>query len=124
MSDVIPGRIDPNPILDKGCPRSVGGIESAAALAIAMGIDFVVRPLDCPPFLHGFGPKCENPLPVFGIWDLPLSDLNGIEVKIPFYLTLGDGPLLLGNKVISQSDVLGTQNLLVIPPNVCSLFRS
>ena len=50
--------------------------------------------------------------------DLPLTDFNGVEVQIPFYVTLGVGPLLLGNNVLSKANVLGEKNLLVIPPNV------
>ena len=93
--------------MDIGCPRGVGGIESAAALAVAMGIEFNVRELDCPPFLHGFGPDCSNPQQVIAIWDLPLTDINDIKVRIPFYITYGNGPLLLGNNILSKSNVLG-----------------
>ena len=48
--------------MDIRCPRGVGGIEAAAALVLAMGIEFNVRELDCPPpFLHGFGPDFSKP---------------------------------------------------------------
>ena len=89
-----------------------------------MGIEFNVRELDCPPFLHGFGPDCSNPQQVIAIWDLPLIDINDVKVRIPFYITYGNGPLLLGNNILSKSNVLGEKNLLVIPPHVLNDTQS
>jgi len=52
------------------------------------------------------------------LWKLPVVDFYGNKAEIPFYITEGDGPLLLGNEVISSSNLLGEENLLVIPKGV------
>lgn len=49
-SDEITGLPDQNSILDGGCTRRVGGIKSAAALYLLLGIEFELRNLDCDPF--------------------------------------------------------------------------
>jgi len=58
--DAMSVRRDPNPIMDIGCPRSVVGIQSAAALSLAFNIEFKLRPLDCAPFFHGYGMHCSE----------------------------------------------------------------
>jgi len=115
ISDFNPLVRDPNPILDIGCPRSVGGVIAAAALCTAMGIDLEPLPLDCSPFHHGYGPSCSDKKLVFAIWKLPLQDLHGYKASFPFYFTEGSGPLLLGNEILSHSNLLGSENLLAIP---------
>ena len=50
-----------------------------------------------------------------------MSDLSGSEVRIPFYITQGNGLLLLGNEIIHRSYQLGPENLLVIPKRVRGL---
>lgn len=122
-SDVMRGQEDPNPIIDPGCPRSVGGKESAEALCRAMGLEFKTRKLDCEPFMHGYGKECSEAELVYAIWDLPIKDMTGIEVKIPFFLTRGSGFLLLGNEICHQSYLLGPENMLVIPPMVRRLSQ-
>jgi len=124
MTDISPDVRDPNPIIDTGCPRSVGGIDSAIALSNAMGIEFALSPLDCPPFIHGYGMKCSEPKVTIGVWMIPMTDLNGISFKLPFYIVNGDGVLLLGNDVCSKSNTLNDQNLLIVPPGVGSLSDS
>ena len=106
----------PNPILEKGCPRSVGGIWSAVALCLELGIDFELEPLDCEPFYHGYGENCSDAKLTIGVWQLPLVDLNGNKMDIPFYNTKGSGILLLGNELLSKSDILNTQNRMRTPP--------
>jgi len=78
FSDVFfPHLTDPNPILDVGCSQSVGGIVSAAALATAMDIDFVIHPSDRDPFYHGYGPACRDKKLAFALWKLPVVDFYG-----------------------------------------------
>ncbi len=60
VSDINPLSMDPNPILDTGCPRNVGGIDYAVAMCNALGIHFDLEPLDCDPFYHGYGMKCSE----------------------------------------------------------------
>lgn len=51
--DVLDGTRYLNPVIDPGCPRSVGGIGAAKALTDTLGIPFVFQELDCEPFFHG-----------------------------------------------------------------------
>ena len=121
-SDINPRIPDPNPIIDPGCPRSVGGIDCAAALCTALNIQFKLRQMDCEPFLHGYGKDCSDAeVTTIGIWDLPVTDMSGTEAKIPFYVTRGDGFLLLGNEIFHRSYQPGPENLLVIPKGVRDL---
>ena len=117
-SDIIPSTIDPNPMIDNCCPRSVGGIISACRLAIAMKVPFELIELDCDPFYHGYGLSCSEKQLVFGIWELPVFDLYGKEASILFYICEGDGPLLLGNFVFHPSHYVGSTNRLTITPHV------
>ncbi len=114
-SDLLPHSRDPNPIIDPGCPRSIGGVQSASILCVAMGIEFQLEKLDCQPFYHGFGESCSDAQLTFAIWKLPLIDIYGTSLEIPLYITPGSGLLLLGNNVTSKSDMLGKENLLVVP---------
>lgn len=116
-----PGYKDPNPIIDGGCLKSVGSIQAVGALCEAMGIDMVLRPLTGAPFLHGYGPKCSDAKITMAMWDLDVTDLTGTRVKIPFYVTEGDGFLLLDNEVVHGSDLMNSLNLMVIPPGVGNL---
>lgn len=115
--DFFPPNKDPNPIVDVGCPRSVGGIESASSLALALGINFQVEELDCEPFMHGYGEKCSDARITIGIWSLPLTDPSGKSFMIPFYVTKGDGVLLLGNNVLQNAVINGADNFILFPPN-------
>lgn len=101
--ELLPSRSDPNPIIDVECPRSVGGVVAAVAICQSLGIPFELHPLDCEPFYHGYGKKCSEAQLTVGIWHLPVTDINGREALIPFYLTRGDGFLLLGNEILHQS---------------------
>ena len=76
-SDIVSGFLDPNPVLEIGCPRSVGGIESAAALAISLGIAFSLTTFNCDPFYHGYGPACSDKRLVVARWKLPVTDVYG-----------------------------------------------
>ena len=87
------------------------------SLAISLGIIFLLSPLDCEPFYHGYGPSCADKRLVIAIWELPVTDVYGQKGKIPFYITDGNGPILLENNVISKSDLLGNDQMLVIKAN-------
>ena len=75
--------MDPNPILDIGCPRRVGGVEKAKALCEALGIEFLLEPLDYTPFFHGYGSNCSDAKLVNGISRLAVKAINGFEAKSP-----------------------------------------
>lgn len=106
--------VDWNPILDNGCPKSAGGLENVISLSMALGIPVHLTALDCAPFYHGYGEACSDARLTIGIWNLPLVDLNGVEFRIPFYVFLGSGPLLLGNSVLRYSRIDGPKHLLII----------
>ena len=110
--------MDPNPILDIGCSRSVGGAENAKALCKALGITFLVEPLDCTPFYHEYGSHFSYAKLINGIWRLPVKAINGFEAKFPFYMVPGEGVLLFGNEIHHKSILHGPENLMVIPPGV------
>ena len=119
-SDVLPGSPDPNPILDQGCPRSVGGLESARNLCNLLGIPLKLDPLDFTPFLHGYGERCSDAKITIGVWRLPITDQDGVSTTIPFYIVPGRRILLLGNEVCSRSNILGPRDLIEIPSGVLS----
>jgi hypothetical protein len=106
--------VDWNPILDNGCPKSAGGLENVISLSMALGIPVHLSALDCAPFYHGYGEACSDARLTIGIWNLPLVDWNGVEFRIPFYVFLGSGPLLLGNSVLHNSRIDGPKHLLTI----------
>ena len=80
-SSVSSGQKDANTILDIGCNRSAGGIESAIYLCLAMGLDFELETLDCAPVYHRNGENCSHAELNIGIWQLPLEDSKGNKVK-------------------------------------------
>lgn len=86
-----------------------------------MDVPLQLRPLDCDPFIHGYGEKCSEAQLTIGICDLPIVDLSSLQVQMPFYVTKGDGILLVGNEILHQSYQLGPGHLLVTPPNVGGL---
>lgn len=96
-------------------------MKAAAALEYTMDIPFKLRKLDCDPFYPGYGRNCSEAKLAFEIWYMPIRDISNKEVQITFYITHGDGLILLGNETISNSELLGTKDHLVIPPNVNNL---
>lgn len=103
-----------NLIIEVGCPRSVGEMKYTAALAIAHGIFFVISELDCDPFYHGFGSKCETPKLFFAIWKRCVTSFNGENVMLKFYLTEGSHPLPIGSDFVSHSILMGWGNNFVM----------
>ena len=86
---------DPNPILDEGAPRSVGGIESAVELCDAIGIPFAPdSPRD--QYKHSWGMDSNSAQPIICTWTLVTTDTNNQATAIPFDLMHGKAPLLVG----------------------------
>ena len=110
--------MDPNPILDIGCPAASEASKMLKRVARALGIEFLLEPLDCTPFFHGYGSNCSASKLVNGIWRLSVKALNSFEAKFPFYMVPGEGELLLGNEIHHKSIPHGSQNLMIIPPGV------
>lgn len=75
-------------------------------LCLEMGIQFVVRPLEVSPFWHGYGPQCSDARLTFAMWDLVVTDLGGMRVKLPFFITTGSGFLLLSNDIVHALDLM------------------
>ena len=71
-----------------------------------------------------YGMHCSEAELTIAVWDMPVKDVSGQEAKIPFYLTLGNGFLLLGNEILHQSRLLGPADLLVIPAGVRGISRT
>ena len=115
FSDISTGLEVVNPILDVGCPPSVGGVQATAALCLALGTPFELGPMDCDLFFHGYGMHCSEAELTVAIWDMPVKEVSGQEAKITSYLTPSNGFLLLGNEILHQSRLLGRDKLLAIP---------
>lgn len=49
---------DPNPFMYNECPFSVTDIETAIFLCRFINVKFILLPLDCDPFLYGYGQFC------------------------------------------------------------------
>jgi hypothetical protein len=103
---------DVHPLVDQGCPRSVGEINTASALARQLGIDFALLPLDSTPFLHCFGESCSDAKLSVARWMLPVKNLDGEDVEHEFFLVPGSGPLLLGNSLLHKAVVDGPDDLI------------
>ncbi len=74
-----------------------------------------LQELDCEPFYHGYGEQFSNDELVFAIWTIPIYDIYGSNADIPFYIAPGSRLFLLGNKVTSRSNILGSDNVNFIP---------
>jgi hypothetical protein len=103
----------PNPILDSGAPNSVGGTHSAAALASSLGVTLEFRP---PTNISsvGWGINAADVKSEVCIWVAPLMDLLGQCYHITFHLISGTTPLLIGDDVLSNADILNTSKLSII----------
>ena len=84
-------------------------------------MELVLDPLDCEPFYHEYGPSCKDKKLVFASWKLPVIGINGTEGNLKFYITMGNDPLLLGNHVVALSNLLGSENIIDIPPNTLGI---
>ena len=83
---------------------NVGGAKNAKALCKALGIEFLLEPLDCTPFYHGYGSNCSYAKLVNGIWRLRVKAINGVEAKFPFYMVPGEGSITLWKRDPPQVD--------------------
>lgn len=79
-------KIDPNPIVDVGVPtrtpsRSIGGLYSAVLLSKALGVQFILYPLDCELFYYGYGKECSETQLNIGFWKMPITDVGRPRIK-------------------------------------------
>lgn len=102
--------------------RSVSVVRASVALHKYMGMPFKLRDLDCEKFNHGYGPECSNVQRVLAIWNMHILDVRGKYEILPFYTTHGDEFILLGNEVFRKSNLIGENNLFVIPSDE-EIFR-
>ena len=58
------------------------------------------------------------------ILEASVVGLNGSQGSIPFYITEDDDPLLVGNNIVSKSNLLGAENIIDIPPNTADISKS
>ena len=93
----------PNPVIDNGCPSSIAGLRSAAALADCLNIPLELRPIS-QPFMHYFGPKsnCTEAKITIAKWLLPVTFEDGFVLRVPVACVQGDDPLLLGNDFLDR----------------------
>ena len=94
---------DANPVIDDGCPSSIAGLSSAAALADRLNIPLNLRPI-AKPFLHFFGPEDNSTEGKWTIaeWLLPLRCKDGFQLRIPIACVLGSDPILLGGDFLES----------------------
>jgi hypothetical protein len=103
---------DVNPLVDQGCPRSVGGINTASALARQLGVDFALLPFDSTPFLHVIGKYCSDVKKTVARWMLPVENFDREDVELEFSLVPGCGPLLLEKFLLHKAVVDGPDKLI------------
>ncbi len=96
VSDLCLLFMDPNPTIDTGCPRSGVGTDNALALCQALEIPFELEDLDCEPFYQGYGMQCSEAKLTVGMWYLPLTDLHGTSIRLPFTSSMEMDAYLLG----------------------------
>lgn len=81
-SNVKEGNNETIRILKSGFPSSKEGIESAVELSLSLEQVFKMKPLECEPFIHGYGEFCSEPKLTVAICDLILQDLMGNSFSI------------------------------------------
>lgn len=103
-----------NPVVDNGCPTSVTGLDSAAALADSLNIPLELSPIS-KPFIHYFGPATNSTEGKWTVaqWLLPLRFRDGFIAKIPIACVTGDDPLLLGGSFLDLCTLNNPANELV-----------
>jgi hypothetical protein len=103
---------DLNPLVDQGCPVSLGGFDSAGDLACRIGTHFQLLPLDIVPFCHGFGEKGSDARPTVARWRMPIENLAGPDTYVKCYMVPGSGLLLLGNSLLHRTVADGPEVLI------------
>lgn len=96
-------------------------MSSVVGLCMELEIVFRLDTVDCEPFYHGYSKICSEAQHTTGIWNFPITNINGRSAFIPFYVTPGDGFLLLGKEKLRQSYQIGPDNLIHIPGGVRNL---
>lgn len=84
-----------------------------------MGVELDLELLAFEPFYHRYSEKFGYTKLTFFIWRLLLGDLKGNKVGIPFYVTKGDGHLLLGNCILENSGLINYQTTRVLIITFC-----
>ena len=92
-----------NPVIDDGCPSSVAGLSTAAALADRLNIKLTLRPISNP-FLHYFGPESNSTAGKWTIaeWLLPLRFQDGFKLRVPIACVMVSDPVLLGGDFLAS----------------------
>ena len=103
-----------NPVIDDGCPSSVAGLNSAAALADRLNITLKLNNIK-KPFLHYFGPEGNSTAGKWTIaeWQMPVRFHDGFQMHIPIACVLGSDPILLGSDFLASCIVNNPGNRLI-----------
>lgn len=96
-------KVDSNPILDEGAPRSIGGIESAVELCDALAIKFYAD-LSRETYMHEWGIHGGDANPVICTWTLVVCDVDGKPTSISIDLVEGIEPILVGLELKQNAD--------------------
>ena len=111
----IPKACPNNSIVDQGCPSSVTGVRSAAALADTLNIALELKPIPSP-FYHFFGPEGNSTRGAWTIalWDMPIRFGDGYQLHFPVACVPGDDPVLLGADFLDRCVINNPQNKIVL----------
>ena len=103
-----------NPVIDDGCPSSVAGICSAAALADRLNIPFNLKQIP-KPFFHYFGPPENSSRGSWTVatWLLPIAFNDGFRTEVPIACVPGNDPVLLGTDFLDNCELKNPANLLI-----------
>ena len=103
-----------NPVVDEGCPSSVAGLRTAAALADRLNIALELNPIRAP-FFHFFGPPGNSSKGAWTVasWLMPVSFASGHQLKIPIACVPGDDPILLGADFLDNCILDNPSNKLI-----------
>lgn len=104
-----------NAILDSGFPASVIRLSNAISISHTLGQSFLLLPLSCDPFLHGYGPSCANPSLAFAILDVAVHDLLERPLNLSFFVTLCHGHPLICRDILTLCTLDGCGNALSLP---------
>lgn len=102
------------PILSKSCHRSCGCIVYHSIFFQLLDVPFEIESLDCDPIVHGYDKNCNGIKTTIEIWLHLFTDNHDEDVEITFYLTFGDGFLILGNDILNHSFQGGPGNIIHI----------
>ena len=84
---------------------TIGGSNSAASLALAMGLSLTLKPKNVP-YRHGWGPNMADAKLVTCTWQVDLLDMNDMPFRVTFDIVEGNEPLVIGDTYLKDSDHL------------------